>query len=418
MAKRVVKISRHEPNGRPARSGRTCLTTPARIILPVVLSLAACDEVPTDRTHRFTERDSAGVTVVHNQREGWTATAVIDAEHALFTIGQERADPSELLHQVTELRITPDGGIVIANSGNHEVVAYGPAGSPKWRIGREGEGPGEFRGDLSLHPVRGDTLVIFDWLLRRSTAVDPEGRVLDVRVMPDWLPNTELEGTLSDGRHVISSRHLALGPGLNQDSVAFHVTSSNDEDVIEAFAAASKTPVILWQDQGPPVVDAQPLGPNTTTALEEERLYVALGDRPEVRSVRPDGGVDLIVRWNVPPRPLMKEIRRRWEGWDLEERSPQQRPARRRWLDAAEYPDALPVTRAIVVSEGGGEIWVGRFRLPWEAVSLWDVFGPDGRWRQTVALPGNLEVRAVTASRLAAIETDPLGVERVKVLER
>lgn len=383
-----------------------------------VLLLAACEPGVGSNDAQTVVRDSAGVRIVEIHRPDWSQAAPVGSGLPRPPFGGGAGDGLPPLHRVTDLAVTESGRIAVANAGQYEVRVHAPDGSLLWRVGSEGDGPGEFRGDLTLSALPGDTLVVFDWLLRRTTRIGPDGRVAGVQALPHWLPNTELAGSLSDGSLVISSRHLRLSPGLNQDSVSLHVAGSGRGEELEALASIRRAPVVLVTNGGPPMVDEQPLGPVTTTAVAGDRIYVAHGDRPEVAILRPDGAMEGIIRWNLPETPISPDLRRQWEAWDLDRRPPGERETRRLWLTAAPSPERLPATRAIVVSEDLRELWVGRFPLPWDEEARWDVFGADGEWLRTASLPASLTLFAVTPTLLAGVDRDELDVERVDVRSR
>lgn len=381
--------------------------------LTAFLLLTACGLPGADEPDRFVVRDSADVQVAENERARWEVDDALEPEEPVLSIGVAGGPDPVLLHRVTDVLLLQGGSVAVANSGHHEVLVFGADGRLQWSVGGQGEGPGEFQGELRLAALPGDSLVAFDWLLRRMTRIDPGGRVAGVGGVPGELPNTELVGTLLDGRLVISARHLRLGPGLNQDSVSIHVLAPGGGDP-ELVASVRRSPVVLVvQDGGPPMVSEQPLGPSASLALASDRLYLTPGNRPEFRVLRPDGTVERIVRWNLPATPVTAQLRRRWEDWYLE-----QRPSWRPWLEEAEFPEWLPATASILVDPATGEVWVQRLRVPWDESARWDVFSAEGDWRETVVLPATFTPMTVSSTRIAGVGTGELGVETVEIFER
>lgn len=118
--------------------------------------------------------DSAGVIFIRNAEIGtWGDTprwAVSDSPKV--QIGVVEGDPAyELRLAIGAVRM-PDGRIIVANRGSSELRIYDPEGRHLHTVGREGEGPGEFRniGDLWLY--RGDSLAVYDVSLRRVSVFD------------------------------------------------------------------------------------------------------------------------------------------------------------------------------------------------------------------------------------------------------
>ncbi|HQW66021.1 MAG TPA: hypothetical protein PLJ23_03220, partial [Gemmatimonadales bacterium] len=70
-----------------------------------------------------------------------------------------------------------DGSIAIGQAQDQAIRYFNAQGDPIGRIGRSGEGPGEFRMMLRAGWL-GDTLWVFDNMLRRVTLIAPPIRLL------------------------------------------------------------------------------------------------------------------------------------------------------------------------------------------------------------------------------------------------
>lgn len=73
---------------------------------------------------------------------GQAAQWMLDA-NPVMRIGAE--DGAESLHRVMAGTRLRDGSIAIANAGSHQVRIFTAEGRPVRNLGREGDGPGEFR---------------------------------------------------------------------------------------------------------------------------------------------------------------------------------------------------------------------------------------------------------------------------------
>lgn len=93
-------------------------------------------------------------------------------------IGTVEGEPAYLLHQVVDAIRLADGRIAVLNAGSHEVRLYGADGTHLRSIGREGDGPGEFRRPARLRHRGGDTVAVVDEGLRRTTALTLGGEVV------------------------------------------------------------------------------------------------------------------------------------------------------------------------------------------------------------------------------------------------
>ena len=82
------------------------------------------------------------------------------------------------------IRGCPRGGFVLADWGEHSVREYSPTGELLWRVGRRGEGPGEFSAIMDLEfDATGNLLVL--GRANRVTIVNPSGSVVATKGTPE-----------------------------------------------------------------------------------------------------------------------------------------------------------------------------------------------------------------------------------------
>jgi hypothetical protein len=77
--------------------------------------------------------------------------------------------------------------IVVASAGSNELRFFSPDGEFLRQAGREGGGPGESRALWSVSRYRGDSLVAYDFQLRRVTVFTPEwgaSRIIRLEGLP------------------------------------------------------------------------------------------------------------------------------------------------------------------------------------------------------------------------------------------
>lgn len=84
------------------------------------------------------------------------------------------AEAAELSGVTSALRL-PDGRVVVANSSPLEVRVYDATGKFVLRLGRKGQGPGEYRGRITVHQAPGDSVQVFDDALQRWTVFTVAG---------------------------------------------------------------------------------------------------------------------------------------------------------------------------------------------------------------------------------------------------
>ncbi|MGD8278924.1 MAG: hypothetical protein PVH00_12885 [Gemmatimonadota bacterium] len=405
-----MNVNRDEANRRPRGCGRAA----AFVVVALPFWLAACGTGDRPPGPEVRMRDSAGVRLVEN-----TAPANrlrLDPVTAVTAAGDE-ADPAFRLTGITALG---DSMVVVANSGGFSIDAYDAAGGLLWRTGREGKGPGEFEGELRIFRYRADSLLAYDWNLRRITVLDLAGQVARTATLSDAEPNPSVLGTLADGSIVVGSRHLRLALGLNVDStvVALHSPDGARQRVVTSLAIE---PVYMTYLDRVPVVDTQPMAAIASVTAFGDGLAVMGGARPAIAVLGTDGSLARIIRWPEPAEAVTPEVHRRWVEWDsltLADRNPfgdfaKTPDVRSRWRGVAVFPDSTPVTRRIAFDDQGN-LWSLSWTPPWERRAEWNVFDPEGRWLAAVELPAAVQGFAAGTGILATIETDSLDVELVR----
>ena len=111
------------------------------------VTATACDPAPPDSPPSQTQtRDSAGILIVENpspapgSRLEWQVSL-----EPTVSIGTIAGGDDFQLHHVGDALRLPDGRIVVANAGSHQLLVFDEAGSYLEAWGRRGEGPGDFR---------------------------------------------------------------------------------------------------------------------------------------------------------------------------------------------------------------------------------------------------------------------------------
>ena len=374
----------------------------SRIPVALLLAFAACDAPPAPTGTLHT--DSAGiriatvVTPLGGAGEGWTV------DELLAEIGAIDGPPEYQFADLVAAVRLGNGDIVVADRGASELRSYDAGGTFRWRAGREGEGPGEFRRLDFLGRTAGDSLVTYDPMLLRLQIFGPGGQLSRTF-------RTELPRDIGSPGGSAPDRVVGVADGR----LIVRFVELDDEAV---------PGIARWIDYRLVAVD---LTDGSTTSLilvdgEEVELRVgdgggyseepyAFGNMPEfgaaagtvavidteayqVRLVSPlDGAVEQIIRREVAPRAVTDAVfEAELEGIvRMVFPNPDAAPAeqvdglRQMWRGFARAP-LLPVLRSVHV-DARDNVWVAPFHLAGADPAPFDVFAPDGTWLGTVALP-------------------------------
>lgn len=273
-------------------------------------------------------------------------------------IGELEGDDPYLFARVFAIATDPAGRILVADGPAHEVRVFAPGGAFLFRLGGEGDGPGEFRRPFRLGFSPDGELWVgqqprytafeleetgarYVRTVRRPFAgqlgghpvvFDADGRLVDLGPLPD------AEGRFVDGR-------IHLNPDGSADTV----------EVREPEAAAEGRMTIEFTRNGLQgfMYFHQPYGPRWLQAYGPRGVWAsAVSSAYEIELHRPDGTVSQLVGPSDPGPVLTPDevdyARGRLEG-----------DAERGDLDGPPFdvPERKPPLAALFF-DGEGRLWV------------------------------------------------------------
>jgi hypothetical protein len=172
-------------------------------LLAIALVAAACaDETSEAPGRAASTTDSAGVAVTVSRNPAWSAaTAWWIADALSLDIG---ADGSGItFERVAGVALLEDGGVIVADEGASTVSRFGQDGRLRWRVGRAGDGPGEFRLIASIGTGPADSIWAFDFGLRRFTILTASGAIVRTLDIGSAISAPRAIGRLDDGSFVL-----------------------------------------------------------------------------------------------------------------------------------------------------------------------------------------------------------------------
>lgn len=414
----------------------------------VAAALGGCSPSAAPPGDPILRRDSAGVEIVESHAptwpagEGWTVDSIPS-----LVLGSPPEGPPHEFFQVVDALTRSDGSFAVAEDGSSQRVKFfGPDGVFLGSLGEDGEAPGMFRRLESIQLLPGDSVLAFDFWLRRSTLIDPAGRY--VRVIPTPLPPDRPlrhQRLLGGGElvGVVQGRGSDTGaPGLYRGEYTL-VRFPLGEGAAELFydptdpgdpgrdpgasgAGGSAGPAggvdTLLTFPGPegfnfPDGDARPLfGRTGSLAVQGERIVYGWADALEVREVTPDGVPVRISR--VPDFDLSLSPREIQAARDSFFPSGMDVPPQ-----VARIPRELPAPRrrgayGALLVDPRGVVWTIPSREPSERnlPVVCQLFAPDGVWLGSVRLPPRFRPLEIGEDYILGVMLDHLDVEQVVTL--
>jgi hypothetical protein len=403
-------------------------------ILIIAAATAACRAAPDAADERVRITVADGVTIVENPglHIADTLSWRIDTTDVV-RIGVVEGAPEYMIGRLAGMLRRADGTILIADAIAHEIRVFDERGRFVRKVGRAGEGPGEYGWLYSLF-ARGDSIVVMDNEGSRITMLGPDleyahrfrPRLQETRAQGQMTSHS-VRGFFGDGRILISDYLSSCTVqrregGFCADSSAYYRTDGTGpaEASYGRFVSARSE---LHRRPGANIGISEP-HPQAFTAVHGNRFYYADAARFEVQIFGPDGALERLVHVAAdPPRFTRDEIFRQTTiPVDDDPRTRAVREHHNEINRTARVPDPLPHFSDMVV-DAGGRIWLREYRpLAARTAPRWFVFDVDGTLRWALRAPpplvrhpapwarSNLQIGedfVLTATR------DDLGVESV-----
>ncbi|HYW08725.1 MAG TPA: hypothetical protein VE913_17315 [Longimicrobium sp.] len=131
--------------------------------------------------------------------EARSREVLAEAWDTLWTVGAS-ANDTVLLNPY--LVAASDSGVYLFDGGNHSVLALGPEGGVRWRFGRQGSGPDEFRGVRDLKTGSDGSVLVLDPRNGRIIRLNAAGGVRS-RIPLGATGHAEQLASLDSGRIVL-----------------------------------------------------------------------------------------------------------------------------------------------------------------------------------------------------------------------
>lgn len=356
--------------------------------------------------------DPAGGRVQSPEGVQWEAR--IDSV-PLLTIGD---DPGETLHQVVGAVLVGDT-LIIAQTSAASLRFYDRhTGRFLKRVGRRGEGPGEFWFLASLQRV-GERLYAHDLEERRITVYDLSGaleRTVDIRSW-DGYRAPELVGVFADGSFLISAE--VHDRAYSARSAAFH----RNRHVLGRFDANGSAPDSLGSYLGIQLYLAvqpdgtrnhsrpPPFARRSSAGVVGDGFYILDTNEATIPVFDTDGSLLREIGPDPPPEPtrISRGDRERFSEYREELRR-----AGREDLDSDEFPRFYPFYSGSTVV--GDALWVLDHLDTARATRMdWTVYSHEGEPLGRVTTEERLSILAVDGDVAVVLHAGGWDVETVQL---
>jgi len=312
-------------------------------------------------------------------------------------IGSALEDAPDAFGHVWALEVDSEGRIYVADGRPPSVKVFGPDGAYRRTLGREGEGPGEFRWPVGLKLDPLERLWVIDYRNARYSVFNPNGELVRTanRSLPGWHvpwpgefsgPELLEVGAVSvegDPAFLVAVDTARLAPG---DTISFPEFQLNPVP----FA-----PELIWT-----------LGRNG-------ELWFARTDEYRVYRRSPTGDTQRILARPLEPEQLSE--REKIEALEAMRARMGRMGGAGGVPDLSDLPDRKPILEQLWL-DSGGSLWVMRTGREKYRYSSADVFAPSGDYLGQVELPFTIRTPPRPVFRdgqIYAVTEDELGVQRI-----
>ena len=386
-----------------------------RFAAALLVSCAACGGVG-DASPAAVRRDSAGITIVENtaagaEREtGWRVDSIPDLD-----IGADPSDAQQQLFRVNGITQLEEGRVVVVNAGSQEVRFYDGARLVH-SVGREGEGPGEFRFPMLVRGPEGDSLLILDLFANRVSVFGRDGTL--GRTITSSARIGQPIGMLGNQRLLTSGSTARAGldtpEGVVANSVVYELLDLAT-DARDTMIVVPGQTLFLGNRNGQISFTATPLQVPPGAAVGAAGVVLTPGDAHEVRYFDGDGVLRTIARVD---RPVVPVTDAQFAGAIEAIVAPYASDAnaaaelRRRYAQLSP-PAASPVYVELIV-DSEGSVWAREHAFDETAPSHWLVFDAGGEALGRVTTPAGLRIHEIGADYVLGVWRDALDVEHAR----
>ncbi len=311
---------------------------------------------------------------------------------------------------------------LVTDQMDRGIVLVDFAASTRVPVGRQGEGPGEYRFPTAPLPGVADTTWVVDQMLRRILRVSADGRI-SATSLP--MPTGGVPGGLARVRGTDrQGRFYFEGSGFDQERGAF----LDSVAIVRWNHADGRTDMITRVSNGGRVRLTLPSGVSSLartitpfphldawTVLPDGRVVIVHHNPFRIATTDATGGVqrgtDIAYSPIAVSAAERAAYRRRGEGarvGALREGGGSGPESRAPALPDEAFPTVMPpFIAATVLSTPEGEIWVGRSHAATDRTWRYDIFDAAGQLLGTAALRTGTLVVGFGAGTVYVARTDP-----------
>jgi hypothetical protein len=314
-------------------------------------------------------------TGIWDSATGWTLTEEL-------VIGDAESDTAPLLSDVAALEVDSTGRIYVLDRQLSAVLVFDHQGALATRFGRQGEGPGEFRGPNGIGWDQAGRLWVIEGQGSRNSIFDREGRFLETRPR-----TTGFYGYIWNGKFLDSGEMIEpvfdRSDSYSKPMLARYDSVRGLVDTVTLPYTMGGDNFFRFEFKNGYSIAGIPFYPAPWSWIDP-RGFIWTGNtgRYELTQLSMQGDTIRVIRKEQPPIPVSQSeldsaIARLKE---MAQGAP---------FDEGKIPRIKPVLERVVVDDSG-YVWVMTMEAAGTTGTGFDVFDPEGRFLGRVTTPRQL----------------------------
>lgn len=329
--------------------------------------------------------------------------------------------------RLTGVRRLPNGNFFVTDAQAREAWVLTATGLLSTRAARRGKGPGELEYAGPPIRVRGDSLAVVDWELRRILLFDRSGRHAATRGFPMESSDGYLEpiGLISSdrfvGKKVGFKRPTAVGERMRRRETVVHGRFRSFEQDTIAVVKGAEVIGGVWKEGGESLVAEYnlPFGETTIVAVDGEHVLVGETSQSQVVVYSQGGQAVASLRWGSQRDKVTDDDRRRMiarestamtavPGTRLEEIQSYVES----WRSIGSSTTHQSFTGILVADDGS--VWVEFGQRPWLPERSFLVFGANRAMAALLTVPRSFRPCQADSTAVVGIWREEGGADEVR----
>lgn len=387
------------------------------ILFICTICFISCSSTSEKQPNNKSQNDN--VEIVNNSAPKHSGQFWDISENPELVIGVAEGAKEYQFYRVFDVIQLQNDKIIVSNSGTHQLRVFNSEGDHIKSFGRKGKGPGEFGewSSMRIYRIGPDSIAVNDSNNERINIFDTAGNYKNsLRVEPiDGAGNPTIMDIFSNNDWLVWSTvgdaTLQGRPGsLIQKEYGFYRLKSQGEYSKRMFTAPARP---RYVNEGNPSYPYIPLTAETLYITDGNNgILYSPGDKSEIIRYDKSANHRYTFKWDVP-RQKVSEIWNRYKENYLSDIPQNRRSGYVKFLEKdLPLPKETPSIEKLI-RDHNDNIWIKRFKLPWDNKSEWDILTSSGDWLGTLSLPSNLTITEIGQDYILGTTKDRKGIQRI-----